>query len=283
MPRFTSPRNLSTLLSALFCASAIPLEAQQIPLAVLQQLNTRAGEMAYQRKDWATAQDLLSNAILLNPNDGRVAYYLGTALIIDKDHDPQKLRAGSFYYARAAVLMREPSLVNWVKRQYVSMFRTPLGLNTYWDFVRATPIAPEKADDYPMAPPEPFDALMAFQMIRDELLGPQGQAFFQDGLSMNQTPRFKGKIVSLMPRENPIEIVLNVDSPKGDLKIFLTKALPGTAPIGSSIEVEGLARNYQPAPFFQLMLLSEPKEVRGWPVPIPVEASVVGGPRPQGQ
>lgn len=279
MPRFT----IKTIAGLLFAASFCALEAQEVPLSVIQQLSTRAGEMAYHRKDWLAAQELLGNAILLNPNDGRVAYYLGTALIIDKDHDPQKLRAGSFYYARAAVLMREPSLVNWVKRQYVSMFRTPLGLNTYWEFVRNTPVAPEKAEDYPTAPPEPFDALMAFQMIRDELLSPGGQAFFEDGLSINQTPRFKGKIVSLLPQQNPIEVVLNVDDPKGDLKIQLTKPLPGTAPIGTVIEVEGLARNYRPAPAFQLMIQAEPKEVRGWPVPIPVEASVVGGPRQQGQ
>ncbi len=255
------------------CAAVAGFAQNPLPvpsLSVLGRLNYRAGEIAFQKKDWLAAQELLGNAIRLNPYDGRTAYYLGTALIIDKERDPQKLRAGTFYYARAAHLMREPSLINWVKRQYVSMFRTPLGLDQYWEFVRNTPLAPEKVEDYPTPPPEPFDTTMAFQMLRDELLGPTGAVFFEDALSQNQTPRFKGRLIEHKPAQNPIELTLSIDTPgnQGDVKVFMTRALPGSAAPGTVIEFEGIVRSWQPKPFV-MMLQSEPKEIKGWPIPIP--------------
>ncbi len=255
------------------CAALLSAQGAVIPqLSVIRQLNNRAAEVAYSKKDWVAAQELFTNTIRLNPYDGRVAYFLGTALIIDKEHDPQKLRAGTFYYARAAVLMREPSLINWVKRQYVSMFSTPLGLDRYWNFVRNTPLAPEKVEDYPAPPMQPFDSQMAFQMIRDELLSPNGPTFFDDAISMNQTPRFKGRLIEARPKMNPVELILSVDMPgdKGDVRVLMTKALPGAAAPGSILEFEGLVRSWQPNPF-QMILQSEPKEIKGWPVPIPVE------------
>jgi hypothetical protein len=259
------------------CSSPVPAFAQgpAVPsLSVLGQLNSRAAEIAYQKKDWLAAQELFLNAIQVNPNDGRTAYFLGTALILDKEKDPYKLRSGTFYYARAAVLMREPSLVNWVKRQYVSMFRTPLGLDHYWDFVRTTPFAPEKVEDYPAAPPEPFDSQMAFQMLRDELLLPTGAKFFEDALSGNQTPRVKGRLIEHRPEIKPLELLISVDSGsgRGDVRVLLTKPLPGSAPAGTQLEFEGLVRSWQPNPF-QMVLQSEPKEIKGWPLPIPVESS----------
>jgi hypothetical protein len=264
---------LLLLLAAAFATSASAQEPVVPSLTVIGQLNTRAGELAYQKKDWLAAQTLLDNAIRLNPYDGRVAYYLGTSLIIDKDRDPEKLRAGTFYYARAAVLMREPSLVNWVKRQYVSMFRTALGLDHYWDFVRVTPLAPETTDQYPPTPPEPMDSQMAYMMLRDELLLPTGPKFFEDALSMNSSPRFKGRLVSHRPEKNPIELTFAVDQPgKPEIRVILTKAIPGNAPPGTPLEFEGLIRSWQPEPF-QLVLQSDPKEIRGWPFPIPVEST----------
>jgi hypothetical protein len=238
--------------------ASIAADATLIPsLSVIRQLTARAGEAAYQKKNYIAAQELLLSAIRLSPEDGRLAYYLGTVLILDPERDPEKLRAGTFYYARAAHLMR-----------------TALGLDQYWAFVRVTPLAPEKVEEYPAPPPEPFDAQMAFQMLRDELLGPNGAVFFEDALRMNQTPRFKGRLIEHRPAQNPVELVLSVDTPgnKGDVRVFLTKPLPGSAPAGTVIEFEGLVRGWQPNPFV-MSLQSEPKEIKGWPLPIPVESS----------
>jgi hypothetical protein len=244
---------------------------QEIPLSVIGDLNRRAAELAYAKKEWVPAQELLTNVLRLNPYDGRIAYMLGTALIVDKERDPQKLRAGTFYYARAAVLLREPSLINWVKRQHVSMFRTAIGLDHYWNFVRITPFAPSSVDQYPPTPPEPLDSQMAYLMLRDELLGPTGPKFFEDALSMNSSPQFKCRLVSQRPENNPVELTVSVDQPgKPEIKVILTRAIPGSAPVGTRLEVEGLVRSWQPNPF-QLILQSDPKEIHGWPFPIPAD------------
>ena len=260
------PCAILALLSTSFCAG------QHLSISLLGDLNRRAGEITYAKKDWIVAQELLTSALHLNPYDGRIAYMLGTALIVDKDRDPQKLRAGTFYYARAAVLLREPSLINWVKRQHVSMFRTALGLDRYWDFVRVTPFAPETVEQYPPTQPEPLDSQMAFLMLRDELLGPMGPKFFEDALSMNSSPQFKGRLVSQRPASNPVELTISVDQPgMPEIKLMLTKAIPGSAPVGTRLEVEGLVRSWQPDPF-QLILQSDPKEIHGWPFPIPADS-----------
>lgn len=260
-----------------YCAILVLLttasaSGQHLSLGIVADLNRRAAEIAYAKKEWVAAQELLTNLLRLNPYDGRTAYMLGTALIIDKDRDPQKLRAGTFYYARAAVLLREPSLINWVKRQHVSMFRTAIGLDHYWDFVRVTPFAPESVEQYPPTPPEPLDSQMAYLMLRDELLGPTGPKFFEDALSMNSSPQFKCRLVSQRPENNPVELTVSVDQPgKPEIKVLLTRALPGSAPAGAKLEVEGLVRSWQPSPF-QLILQSDPKEIHGWPFPIPPDS-----------
>jgi hypothetical protein len=266
---WTGRQLASLLVAAAITASATA--AQDLSLPLLIDLNRRAGEVAYAKRDWIAAQELLGSVIQLNPYDGRVAYMLGTALIIDKERDPEKLRAGTFYYARAAVLLREPSLINWVKRQHVSMFRTALGLDKYWDFVRVTPLAPKSVDEYPPTPPEPLDSQMAFLMLRDELLSPTGAKFFEDALSMNSSPQFKARLVSQRPENNPVELTFSVDQPgKPEIRVLLTKAIPGTATPGTRMEVEGLIRSWQPNPF-QLILQSDPKEIHGWPFPIPAD------------
>ena len=136
-----------------------------------------------------------------------------------------------------------------------------------------SPLAPETTEQYPPTPPEPLDSQMAFLMLRDELLSPTGAKFFEDALSMNQSPRFKVRLVEHRPAMNPIELIVSVDQPgKPEIRVVLTKAIPGNAPVGTRLEVEGLIRSWQPNPF-QLILQTDPKEILGWPFPIPVDST----------
>ena len=90
---------------------------------------------------------------------------------------------------------------------------------------------------------------------------------------MNQSPRFKVRLVEHRPAMNPIELIVSVDQPgKPEIRVVLTKAIPGNAPVGTRLEVEGLIRSWQPNPF-QLILQTDPKEILGWPFPIPVDST----------
>jgi hypothetical protein len=220
------------------------------------------------RQDWKGARLIFEAILDADPNDGYAAFQLGSACI--RDRDPESLRSGMFYYARAAVLMREESLRTWVKRQYSIVNGTPLGLDAYWDFVRKTPKAPATVDEYPPPPPEPLDKSMLFQILRGELEGPNGAAFFEDVLRGNQLPRMKGRLLTMRPDLNPRELTVEVPE-FGAVRVVMNPSLKGTATPGAMLDFDAvIIQRYRLNPF-QLEIEANPNSVRGWPAAPPAD------------
>jgi hypothetical protein len=198
--------------------------------------------------------------------DGYAAYELGTALLMTRD--PGSMADGVFYYARASILMRESGLRNWVKREYTNVHRSPLNLDQYWQYVRTHQIAPASVFDYPRPPTEMFGGMQLMMAeLRNSLQQPNGAQYFDDVLSGNTLPVIRGKLVAEHPEDHPRELLLAVEDPtQGDIRLILNKPMANSAPLGTSIDFEGVVKSWDKAPF--ALVIEVPVDgIHGWPKP----------------
>lgn len=252
---------LPTLATTLLLFAQAP--AQQPPATNVQQLR-QCGEKAFQAKNWPEAEKCLTPYVAEQPNDGIANYELGTALLMQKD--PGMLAAGQFYYARAAILLREPGLKRWVKLEYTNVHRSPLGLDRYWEYVRTHTVAPESVADYPRPPDEQFGGMtLMMQELRTALEGPNAAQFFDDVLSQNTIPVLRGKLMAQKPEDKPRELWLAVGSlDEADVRLVLNRNLPKAAPLGTMVDFEGVIKGWDKQPF--ALVFDVPADgIHGWP------------------
>ena len=237
----------------------------QLPSAPTQRVMLKqCGDRAFAAKQWDKVEQCLGVFIVDQPNDGMTAYQLGTALLMTRDAG--KLAEGMFYYARAAHLMREAGLKVWVKREYTSIYRTPLGLDTYWEFVRTHPLAPQTIEEYPRPPADMFGGMnLVMAELRRALEGPNAAQYFEDVLAGSSLPVMRGKLIAQKPEANPRELLLSVESPgEADVRLVLNKPLPHGAPLGTSIDFEGNVRTWDKQPY--ALVFDVPVDgLHGWP------------------
>lgn len=239
--------------------------AAQWPSADTQRILLRqCGDRAFQAKDWAKTEQCLGAYIAQNPTDGYAAYELGTAILMARD--PGKMAAGTFYYARAALLMREAGLRSWVKREYTSIHRSPLGLDQYWEYVRTHTVAPTDVTEYPRPPADQFGGMQLMMAeIRAALQQPTGAQYFEDVLAGNTLPVMRGKLVAQKPADQPRELLLSVETPgEADVRLVLNKPLSRPAPLGTSIDFEGVVKTWDKQPY--ALVFDVPSDgIHGWP------------------
>ena len=224
----------------------------------------QCGDRAFQAKDWAKTEQCLGAYIAPNPTDGYAAYELGTALLMTRD--PGKMADGTFYYARAAILMKEAGLRNWVKREYTNIHRSPLGLDQYWQYVRTHTVAPPEVADYPRPPTDMFGGMQLMMAeIRNSLQQPAGAQYFDDVLLGNTLPVMRGKLVAQRPADQPRELLLSVEMPgEADVRLILNKPLSKPAPLGTSIDFEGVVKSWDKLPY--ALVFDVPSDgIHGWP------------------
>lgn len=245
-------------------AAILSLAAQWPSVTTQGMLLRQCGDRAFQAKDWAKAEQCLGAYIAQNPSDGYAAYELGTALLMTRD--PGKMADGTFYYARAAVLMKEAGLRSWVKREYTSVHRSPLGLDLYWEYIRTHGVAPPDVADYPRPPTDMFGGMQLMMAeIRTALQGPAAAQYFEDVLLGNTLPVMRGKLVAQKPPDQPKELLLSVEMPgEADVRIVLNKPLGKAAPLGTSIDFEGVIKSWDKQPY--ALVFDVPSDgIHGWP------------------
>ena len=249
---------------ALVTLTALSLSAQWPSMTTQRTLLRQCGDRAFQAKDWEKAERCLGAYIAENPTDGYAAYELGTSLLMT--HDPGKMADGTFYYARAAVLMQEKGLSNWVKREYTGIHRSPLGLDQYWQYVRTHQVAPPEVADYPRPPTDMFGGMQLMMMeIRNSQQPMNAAQYFEDVLAGNSLPVMRGKLIAQSPPDQPRELLLSVGMPgEADVRIVLNKPLSKAAPLGTSVDFEGIVKSWDKQPF--ALVFDVPSDgIHGWP------------------
>lgn len=248
------------------------------------------GFIATQQKDFKKAEEHYRKVLESSPNFAQVSYALGMAIYQQKDPDRQS--EVLFHFARAASLtgvgafadaQRKPVDSFFVKA-YNTFHGSSEGLEEVRKLAVASPFPPpgfkilskaevdlEKQQKLAEANP----ALALWEQIREAILAPDGQTYFNEKVKgaelpggVNNITKFKGKVVSQSPERAPKEIILAVGL-KGepDCKLIMPAPLPYPAEPGTEVEFSGIPSELSTDPYQLTFDIAERKDLLGWPAP----------------
>ena len=244
--------------------------------------HTTLGWIALQKKSWQGAEAEFQKTLQLNPNDGQVDYYMGTAIASEKD--PAKMPTALFYFARAATYEGQGALnppgrqqvMGYVQRAYKGFHGSDEGFNNLIAAAKSSPLPPadfhiknatEIAEDLQKKAAE--DAaknpeLTLWKNIKAELTGADGANYFNSSMKDAQVPTLKGKVVKLEPENRPKTIIMALeDGTTPDATLKFDMALPGKVEPGTELSFEGVPQGYTASPFMVVFNV-EPEKLHGW-------------------
>jgi tetratricopeptide (TPR) repeat protein len=252
------------------------------------------GWISIQRKNFTDAEKHFVSSLKGNPNNGQVAYWLGSAILGQKN--PDKQSSALFAFARAAMFDGQNALPEATRKQvsdYLDkIFAQYHGDKSGLDELRAqakasalppdgfhiksfVEIAAEKEEEFKKTNP----MLALWIGVKKELTGPNGAAYFESSVKNAALPPLKGKIISFKPAANAKEIVVGVadaTTPEITIKIAENGFLKGRAEGGEEIEFESMGLEYSPDPFM-LTVEAEKEKIKGWPALAPVVKKAPAG------
>ena len=106
------------------------------------------GFIAMQRKNWDAAEAEFQKALMMNPNNAQVDYWMGTVIASEKKVD--KMPAAMFYFARAATYTAkarcrrtaQKTALTYVQKQYKNFHGSDEGFNDLVAAAKANPTPP---------------------------------------------------------------------------------------------------------------------------------------------
>jgi tetratricopeptide (TPR) repeat protein len=244
--------------------------------------HTTLGWAALQKKNWQPAEAEFQKALQLNPNDGQVDYYMGTAIASEKD--PAKMPTALFYFARAATYEGAGALnpagrqqvMGYVQRAYKGFHGSDEGFNNLLAAAKAAALPPSdfhirnateiaeeqqrKAAEDAAKNPE----LTLWKNLKAELTGPDGANYFNSSMKGAQVTTLKGKVVKLQPETKPKTVIMALeDGATPDATLKFEMALPGKVDPGTELSFEGVPESYTTSPFMVVFNV-EPDKLHGW-------------------
>lgn len=244
--------------------------------------HTTLGWVALQKKNWQPAEAEFQKTLQLNPNDGQVDYYMGTAIASEKD--PAKMPTALFYFARAATYEGAGALnpagrqqvMAYVQRAYKGFHGSDDGFNNLLAAAKAAALPPadfhiknateiaeelqKKAAEDAAKNPE----LTLWKNLKAELTGPDGANYFNSSMKGAQVTTLKGKVVKLEPETKPKTIVMALeDGVTADATLKFEMALPGKVDLGTELSFEGVPDSYTTSPYMVVFNV-EPDKLHGW-------------------
>ena len=244
--------------------------------------HTTLGWIALQRKNWQPAEAEFQKALQLNPNDGQVDAYMGTAIASEKD--PAKMPTALFYFARAATYEGQGAMnpasrqqvMTYVQRAYKGFHGSDEGFNNLIAAAKSQPLPPadfkirtateiaeeqqKKAAEDAAKNPE----LTLWKNLNAELTGPDGANYFNSSMKDAQVPTLKGKVVKLEPETKPKTLIMALeDGTTADATLKFEMALPGKVEPGTQLSFEGVPQSYTASPFMVIFNV-EPDHLHGW-------------------
>jgi hypothetical protein len=249
------------------------------------------GYIAMVRKDYPKAVTELTRALELDPNQGQVSFWLGTATLAQNKTKPELQPVALFDFARAAAYSGTGSLPasdrkqisDYLAKVYAQYHGSAEGLDKLTAAAQSSAIAPagfaikSKADidreqaEANRAAELANPMLALWRNIKRELQSDNGQAYFDANMKgaelpggVNGVAQFKGKLVSMTPENRPKELVLAMeDLSKPDVTLKLDSALPGKMEPGGEIAFTGLADSFSKAPLMVTFTVEKSK-IEGW-------------------
>jgi tetratricopeptide (TPR) repeat protein len=249
------------------------------------------GYIALVRKDYERAVTELTATLRLDPAQGQVSYWLGTATLAQNKTKPELQPVALFDFARAAAYsgpgclpaLDRQQISNYLTTVYVQYHGSKDGLDQLLAAASSNALAPagfsiktkndiEREKEAAQEAADKANPMLAlWRSIRKELVGDNGQAYFDNSVKGAELPggangvmQFKGKLVSMMPENRPKELVLAVEDPsKPDVTLKLDSALAGKMDPGAEISFSGVADSFTKDPFMVTFNVEKSK-IEGW-------------------
>jgi hypothetical protein len=249
------------------------------------------GYIALVRKENEKAVTELTKALELDPNQGQVSYWLGTATLAQNKTKPELQPIALYDFARAAAYSGPGGLPagdrkqisDYLAKVYTQYHGSAEGLDVLLTAAQSSAIAPARFSIKSKADAERERAeaeraaelanpmLALWRNIKKELLSDNGPSYFDANMKgaelpggVNGVAQFKGKLVSMMPAVRPKELVLAMEDPsKPDVTLKLDSALPGKMEPGEEISFSGVADSFHKDPLMVTFTVEKSK-IEGW-------------------
>jgi tetratricopeptide (TPR) repeat protein len=240
------------------------------------------GWIAWQRKNWDLAETEFQKTLALDPNNGEVAYSMGTVIAGQKN--PAKMSVELFYFARAANYDGPGSLpaegrqkiLDFLKRTYKNYHGSDEGFSELLAVAKAQASPPvdyhiktaaQIADEQhkkDVIEDGLHPELALWKSIKAALTGAEGSTYFSSNMKEAQLPVLKGKVVKLEPEMKPKTLVLALeDGTTPDATLKFEMPLPGKVEPGTELSFEGVPQSYTASPYMVVFNV-EPDKLHGW-------------------
>jgi tetratricopeptide (TPR) repeat protein len=256
------------------------------------------GWIAYQRKDYPTAETEFKTELQANPNDSQAVYWLAGTLGAQAPKKPELLAQALFYYARAAAY-DGPGALDPAMRQrtqgYVQTNYTkyhgddPAGFQALLASAKANVVPPEgfkilSEDDVKaqklQALQQASPSLALWVTIKEQLTSDGGDAYFSGSMKdalvpPEGQPAFQGKVISQEPALHPKSVKVAIEDGKTpDATLVFDPPLPRPADPGTAITFRGVPTSFTKQPFVVSFDVDK-KNLTGWPAPPPPKKAPV--------
>lgn len=232
------------------------------------------GWVAWQRKDYDTAEREFTKSLELVPNQGEVSYWMGTVQLASQK--PEKQASALFHIARAVSLdpkaggLPDPNVRKqidaYLSRNYTTYHGSDEGLDQLRAQAKTNALPPagfniksaaeleiEKEEELKRTNP----ALALWLGLKKELSGPNGEEFFASTMKNAQVPggvggveKLKGYVLVATPPVRSKELVVALADPNvAEVTLRLETALTGRPMIGSEVSFEGVPIEFTKEPF----------------------------------
>ncbi len=243
--------------------------------------------LALTAKDTPKAETELTKTIEMDPTNAQASYMLAGILLAQQKTNPEKMPNAMYQYARAATY-DGPGALDAATRKQVDAFLTKAyntyhgsaqGLTELKAAAKASPtgnfaikstvdLAKEEEERRKKAAAE--NPMLAFWTeIKEGLTGDGSDTYWaamkDAGLpgGHNGVNKFRAKIISLTPENNPKELLLAIEGDMPDVKLVMDEPLKGKMDAGLEIAFSGAAKEFSKSPYL-VTFEASPEDIEGW-------------------
>jgi tetratricopeptide (TPR) repeat protein len=232
------------------------------------------GKQAMDAKDYPKAEKLFREALQKYPENGWLAYNLGSAIYSQKDRLPQAL----YYIARGVAMdpakggiadaNTRATFEQFLRKAYTNYHGSDEGLDQLkqqalaapnpppdFNIKNATDIAREKQEQFAKENPQ----LALWMGIKSQLTAPDGEQYFASNMKDAAVPKLKGTVMGGTPECRSKEVQVAVPEPNQqstvtpEITLKLDSALTGKPVAGTEIQWEGVPSAFSKDPFMLTM------------------------------
>jgi tetratricopeptide (TPR) repeat protein len=225
------------------------------------------GNSALAKKDFAGAEAAFKKILADTPNNGQVAYAIGSAIISQKKVD--RYPEAFFYVARALAIDPDKGGLPDATRKQVEPYLTKIYTNYHGEDAAGLAQLKEVAKAN-TAPPADFKVKSMYEVaeekekefreknpqlalwlgIKKELAGANGEQYFAANVKDADVPKLKGTLIEAKPASRSKELILGLENADArEVTLKLAAALTGKPKLGTVIEFKGVPSAFTKEPF----------------------------------